>query len=397
MTMTKKFNIYGDIVDHENDKFGQEDVCPNDFKSFMQTVEEGDEVEVVINSCGGSVTGGISIANMILALSKTNRTSAVVEGVAASIASVIACACDELRMGKSSFLMIHRVWGNVCGNCEDLRKEADVMEMMTRSLLSFYHRKFDLTDEQLLDYMTAETWISGGDAENFKLNAVVDDNEQVKFAAKLIEKISTKFNNKAIAERLKNMENNEETKEEVVNAEISAVPAEPVEEKQEETAEPAEQVEEKQEEKQEEKPSYEELEKKIEELEKKIDDLTKQLEECQKKLAEREPNEDVEKRVAKCQSTFQNKINNFKAELKAKDEELQKFKDTVSSLTSELDESKKELQKMSAAFAEKNNALAALNAGVLTPSKELPTFEDGLKNCKNLKERMEFITSGKYQ
>lgn len=395
--MTKKFNIYGDIVDHENDKFGQEDVCPNDFKSFMQTVEEGDEVEVVINSCGGSVTGGISIANMILALSKTNRTSAVVEGVAASIASVIACACDELRMGKSSFLMIHRVWGNVCGNCEDLRKEADVMEMMTRSLLSFYHRKFDLTDEQLLDYMTAETWISGGDAENFKLNAVVDDNEQVKFAAKLIEKISTKFNNKAIAERLKNMENNEETKEEVVNAEISAVPAEPVEEKQEETAEPAEQVEEKQEEKQEEKPSYEELEKKIEELEKKIDDLTKQLEECQKKLAEREPNEDVEKRVAKCQSTFQNKINNFKAELKAKDEELQKFKDTVSSLTSELDESKKELQKMSAAFAEKNNALAALNAGVLTPSKELPTFEDGLKNCKNLKERMEFITSGKYQ
>ena len=391
--MTKKFNIYGDIVDQENDKFGQEDVCPNDFKSFMQTVEEGDEVEVVINSCGGSVTGGISIANMILALSKTNRTSAVVEGVAASIASVIACACDELRMGKSSFLMIHRVWGNVCGNCEDLRKEADVMEMMTRSLLSFYHRKFDLTDEQLLDYMTAETWISGGDAENFKLNAVVDDNEQVKFAAKLIEKISTKFNNKAIAERLKNMENNEETKEEVVSAEISAVPAEPVEEKQEETAEPAEQVEEKQEE----KPSYEELEKKIEELEKKIDDLTKQLDECQKKLAEREPDEDVEKRVAKCQSTFQNKINNFKAELKAKDEELQKLKDSVSSLTSELDESKKELQKMSAAFAEKNNALAALNAGVLTPSKELPTFEDGLKNCKNLKERMEFITSGKYQ
>ena len=390
--MTKKFNIYGDIVDHENDKFGQEDVCPNDFKQFMQTVEEGDEVEVVINSCGGSVTGGISIANMILALSKTNRTSAVVEGVAASIASVIACACDELRMSKSSFLMIHRVSGNVCGNCEDLRKEEDVMEMMTRSLLSFYHRKFDLTDEQLLDYMTAETWISGSDAENFKLNAVVDDNEQVKFAAKLIEKISTKFNNKAIAERLKNMENNEETKEEVVNAEISAVPAEPVEEKQEETAETAEtaeQVEEKQEETSG-KPSYEELEKKI-------DELTKQLDECQKKLAEREPDEDVEKRVAKCQSTFQNKINNFKAELKAKDEELQKFKDTVSSLTSELDESKKELQKMSAAFAEKNNALAALNAGVLTPSKELPTFEDGLKNCKNLKERMEFITSGKYQ
>ena len=397
--MTKKFNIYGDIVDQENDKFGQEDVCPNDFKSFMQTVEEGDEVEVVINSCGGSVTGGISIANMILALSKTNRTSAVVEGVAASIASVIACACDELHMGKSSFLMIHRVWGNVCGNCEDLRKEADVMEMMTRSLLSFYHRKFDLTDEQLLDYMTAETWISGGDAENFKLNAVVDDNEQVRFAAKLIEKISTKFNNKAIAERLKNMENNEETKEEVVNAEISAVPAEPVEEKQEEkteTDETAEPVEEKPEETSV-KPSYEELEKKIEELEKKIDELTKQLDECQKKLAEREPDEDVEKRVSKCQSTFQNKINNFKAELKAKDEELQKFKDTVSSLTSELDESKKELQKMSAAFAEKNNALAALNAGVLTPSKELPTFEDGLKNCKNLKERMEFITSGKYQ
>ena len=51
---------------------------------------------------------------------------------------------------------------------------------------------------------------------------------------------------------------------------------------------------------------------------------------------------------------------------------------------------------MSAAFEEKKTALAKLNASVLAPSEELPTFKDGLSKCKTLKERGEYINSGKY-
>ena len=377
----KTFDIYGDIVDSETCRMSPEDVCPQDIKDFITTIEEDEDVQFNINSAGGSVTAGVSIANMILDLNKTHKTIAKVEGYACSIASVIACACSELQMNDSSFLMIHRVFGNVCGNAEELRKEADLMEMMTESLLTFYHTKFDLTDEELLKYIKAETWISGADADNFKLKVTkTDDKAEFKYAARLrafnkcpfIDKETINMEEKEINkedEEVKSVEETE-TEEAEVKEETPAETSEdkPVEEKTEDVEPNDEEVEEvneddKPEETSEDKPTYEELEKQVEEL-------TKQLDECQKKLAECKPDMTVEERVAKCQSTFQNKINHFKDELKAKDEELQKFKDSVSSLTTQLEDSKKELHSMSAAFEEKEIALEKLNSSVLTPSEE---------------------------
>ena len=54
--------------------------------------------------------------------------------------------------------------------------------------MSFYHRKFDLTDEQLNEYLAAETWFSGAEAEAFKLNAIIEKSE-VKLAASAKKKI----------------------------------------------------------------------------------------------------------------------------------------------------------------------------------------------------------------
>ena len=162
--MTKEFNIYGSICETEFDKASPEDVCPQEVKSFLDTLAEGDDIVVNINSVGGAVAAGISISNMLK--QSGYKTKSIVDGWACSIASVIACACDELVMHENSFLMIHNAWTFVQGDSEDLRRQADIMDKMNTAIMSFYRSKFDLSDEKLKKMMDEETWISGADAKN---------------------------------------------------------------------------------------------------------------------------------------------------------------------------------------------------------------------------------------
>ena len=113
-------------------------------------MERGDELELHINSVGGDVFAGFTIAQIIKDLSdKGIPTTAVIDGLAASIASVIACACDKIKMYESSFLMIHNCWSVVQGNADALRKEAEMMDKIDSAIRTFYHKHFDLTDKEL--------------------------------------------------------------------------------------------------------------------------------------------------------------------------------------------------------------------------------------------------------
>ena len=183
--MEKTFDIYGSIVETEADKMTPEDVCPQDVKDFIQSIDAEDDITININSCGGSVTAGISIANILK--QSGHPTKAVVDGYACSIASVIACACDKLVMYASSFLMIHNAWSIIQGDSSELRRQADIMDKMNAAIMSFYRSKFDLSDNILKQMMDEETWISGSDASNFKLNAeVIADAHEFKMAASLV-------------------------------------------------------------------------------------------------------------------------------------------------------------------------------------------------------------------
>ena len=209
--MEKTFNIFSEIVNDEGCKWTREDVCLSDFTNFAKELNEGDEVTIDINSPGGSVTTGIAIANQIRELSKKGiHTTARVEGICASIATVIMCACDNIVLNDTAFLMIHNCWSVVQGDAETLRKEADIMEKMNEAILSFYRSKFDLTDQELKDYMDAETWFSGAEAENFKLKCeVVKSEEEFKIAACV-----KKFDFKNTPKRILEMENKAETPDE---------------------------------------------------------------------------------------------------------------------------------------------------------------------------------------
>jgi ATP-dependent protease ClpP protease subunit len=81
---------------------------------FLAGLKEGESVTFEITSPGGSCTAGLAIANMIRKVSKEgHRTTAHVIGLAASMASVIACACDKLVIDSTAFMMVHDPWASV--------------------------------------------------------------------------------------------------------------------------------------------------------------------------------------------------------------------------------------------------------------------------------------------
>ena len=125
--MSKQFNIFGDIVANDADRLFESDVMPAMFVGWLSK-QEGD-IEISINSNGGDVAGGLAIANAIKGYTKGEVTCNVL-GVAASMASVIACAGKRLCMGQGAFLMVHNPWTVTMGNAEDLRKDADTLDKM---------------------------------------------------------------------------------------------------------------------------------------------------------------------------------------------------------------------------------------------------------------------------
>ena len=158
----KSFNLFGDIVENDADRWFESDVTPALFIGWLNK-QEGD-IEVNINSNGGSVTGGLAIANAIKAYSKGGITCNVL-GIAASMASVVACAGKRLCMGEGAFLMVHNPWAATVGNAEELRKDADTLDKMRDSILGFYQAKCPgKTPDDLKALMDAETWLNPSDA-----------------------------------------------------------------------------------------------------------------------------------------------------------------------------------------------------------------------------------------
>lgn len=337
-TMTKKFLIAGSIVDTDAERETYEDVTPAQVNAFLNKLGPNDDVQLDITSYGGSVSAGIAICNLLKQASANgHKTIAHVIGIAASMASAIACACDELKIDANSFLMLHLPWTMTMGNAIDLRKEAEVLDQYKDALIAIYRKKFDMWDDGIEKMLAAETWILGDSASLFGLKAeVIPTAEPFRIAASLK---MPKFKNlpKALKEII--MEKEEEMKkvdDEVKNEEV-------VEENVEETK--AEVVEEtKAEEPKEEMVAKAEVDKRVSGMQ---SAMAKQMDAMKK--------------------DYEAKIADFEVQIKAKDEELTKTMALVTSLTDDLKNTSDELSKMTSAFKEKADALDALNGQVNTP------------------------------
>ncbi|WP_027488474.1 head maturation protease, ClpP-related [Allorhizobium undicola] len=127
----------------------------------LRSIGEQD-VTVQINSPGGDMFEGIAIYNLLRA--HPAKVTVNVMGYAASAASIIAMAGDEINMGLGSFIMVHNAWGMVIGNQHDLRKAADAFTGFDAALADIYEARTGAKRKTIEALMDAETFLSPSEA-----------------------------------------------------------------------------------------------------------------------------------------------------------------------------------------------------------------------------------------
>jgi ATP-dependent protease ClpP protease subunit len=149
--------IYGDI----GESMWGDSVTASSVKNMLDRMDQGD-LTVRINSPGGSVFDGFAIYNMIR--QRDGKTTVYVDGLAASAASVIAMAGDDVVMGQASMLMIHDPYTMSVGGSEDMRKTADMLDKIKESIVAAYESRSEQGAEIISQMMTDETWFTADES-----------------------------------------------------------------------------------------------------------------------------------------------------------------------------------------------------------------------------------------
>jgi ATP-dependent Clp endopeptidase proteolytic subunit ClpP len=134
-------------------------------KSIYDQLKELGEVEDIIlrlNSNGGSVIEGTAIYNLLKQHSA--RVTVKIDGLAASMASIVAMAGDDIEIGEGAYLMIHDPLGCICGDSDDMRDMADLLDKMRDQFVGIYARRTSQSEEQIKEWMKAETWMTAEEA-----------------------------------------------------------------------------------------------------------------------------------------------------------------------------------------------------------------------------------------
>jgi len=179
----------------------------NDIKDLKDT-----PINLRINSLGGDVFDGMAMYNVIKR--REARTTVYIEGIAASIATIIALGADEVVMAENSLFMIHNAWGGTMGEAKDMRKTADTLDKISSELTDIYRKKTGLSNDVLAEMMDAETWLNADEA--YELGFVDTISDSIKVAAKydvskfknitqeeIQNKLSININNKKMTNELK--------------------------------------------------------------------------------------------------------------------------------------------------------------------------------------------------
>jgi len=178
--------FYGDIVStaYNPDDWWScgdpEDKAPQDVADFLSELDGMTDINIHVNSGGGDVFAGLAIYN-ILKSNKANKT-VYVDGLAASIASVIALAGDTVIIPSTAQLMVHNPWTFMFGgyNAAELLQTADMLDQVKQPILNVYaeNLKDGVDIDTIQELMDNETWLTGEEAEQY-FNIQVEETETV--------------------------------------------------------------------------------------------------------------------------------------------------------------------------------------------------------------------------
>ncbi|MCL1048931.1 Clp protease ClpP [Shewanella abyssi] len=181
------------------DEIGGWGVTAKQFARDLQALGKVSSITARIHSPGGDVFEGMAIYNII----KGHPAQKVcrIDGLAASMASVIAMAFDEVVMPENAMMMVHKPWGGTLGDADDMRKYADLLDKVESNLVGAYAQKTGLSDDELHSLLASETWLTGREALEQGFADTVTDPLQM--AASLSSKRLKDFTN--MPEALKNL------------------------------------------------------------------------------------------------------------------------------------------------------------------------------------------------
>ncbi len=155
--------MYDAIVDSALEAEYWGGVAPEPFVAALREITAG-TIHLRINSPGGSVFGARAIETAL----REHKAKIVVhiDGLAASAATFIAMAGDEVVMSKGAMFMIHNAWTFAYGNASELKNTAALLEKIDSTLVATYADRSEQKPEQIADWMAAETWFTAEEAVN---------------------------------------------------------------------------------------------------------------------------------------------------------------------------------------------------------------------------------------
>lgn len=164
--------INGEIIDNKSAAFAQmfDDsgnyAWPADLKKQLDELK-GKDLTVYINSPGGNVFAGVAMASFLKR--HDGKTTAVVDGWCCSIATEIFFACQTRKIPANAYLMIHKPSAAAKGTSDDMRKTADMLDVIQNGIESVYQEaaRDDVTAQDITDMVNDGTWLTGDEAALF--------------------------------------------------------------------------------------------------------------------------------------------------------------------------------------------------------------------------------------
>ena len=151
-----------------------------------------------INCVGGDVFDGMAIFNIIK--KRTAKTTVYIEGIAASMGSVIALAADSVVMAENSLFMIHNAWGGAMGEAKEMKKTAKLLDKISGEIADIYVKKTKLPYDKVKEMMDEETWLNAEEA--LELGFIDSISDAIKVAAKYDVSKFKNITNKEIKNKL---------------------------------------------------------------------------------------------------------------------------------------------------------------------------------------------------
>lgn len=156
------------------DFFGQ-GITINSVSDALKSAGAFDSITVRLNSPGGDLFQGVGIYNLLKSQKKPVKT--VVDGLAASAASLIAMAGDKREMGEGAMMMIHNAMALCGGNASDMRDMATVLDTVSASAAEVYVAATGMDKKQVQKMMDAETWLGAQECIDCGMATDKNDND----------------------------------------------------------------------------------------------------------------------------------------------------------------------------------------------------------------------------